>query len=101
MAYKDVISLKQYKNIPEKNGTFLFYNDGSCAKCQEILNECSKLNDNLKSQLILVSVSHFHSDFLHENLSKFPFILKFENNQEIAHSYNLKKSHEIILMLEY
>lgn len=101
MSYKDVISLKQFKTIQNKNGSFLFYNDGSCSKCQEILNECSKLTVEQKSELVLVSISHFHSDFLHQNLSSFPFIIKYSDNLEIARSNNLKKVQEIILILEY
>lgn len=101
MNYKDVISLKQYKNIQDKNGAFLFYNDGSCSKCQEILKECAKLSNDKIGNLTLVSVSHFHSEFLHDNLSNFPFIIKFENNEQIARSNNLKKVEEIILIMEF
>jgi hypothetical protein len=101
MSYKDVISLKQYNMLKHRDGVFLFYNDSGCGKCQEILKECSKLSPELKSKLILVSISHFNSDFLNQNLNKLPFLLKFENCNLLSEQYNVKSTIDILTALEF
>ncbi len=75
--YKDVLTLKQFNKLIDKSGAYLFYNDSGCNYCFKILQEASKLLHFEKAKLTLISISHFNTDYLHDNVSKLPYVARY------------------------